>query len=531
MPEHEIVQEIQDELRSGILDFVGKYQRRVREMMESAAESRDWDWNSTYDKKRKGIPYGTQPELDEIQRVAATSHKRSMTAQGLIEQLISFIIGEGHTYKVTPRGNESVDKEEINAIRGIIDDYQEAANWLEFQEESTLRYFRDGERLRRLFTTDDEDLPVAVRFTETWEMHNPIEKNLPTSNTQDNNTDEVHDFGVIRQREDARRVVGYWINDERVDANEVQHAKYGVDANDPRGLPMLWVAHQALRRISELSNAIHELAVLQASVGLIVSSETTAASITQKINSMVSRVSAAIHDETTGRPRPGNTIAVAGGEKFEFPAPKVDIANLVEGIRKDQRFIGNLVAMPDWMVSGESTANFSSSVTSEGPFAKRMRREQVRIGTHDVEILWKVIGLVMFRDAPDDEEVSDKLRKLRKRVRIQAVGPLISERTLRDLVEALKAMLGMGIESRRGAAAKVGNDFDRVMKELEQENGEMSLDVLVANLPLDEMGDAEQGGGEGAGSGVFIRRNRPTGRNPSRGNAPDPQRESTRPRV
>lgn len=310
----------------------------------------------------------------------------------------------------------------------------------------------------------------------------------------------------------------------------MQHAKYGVDGNDPRGLPMLWVAKQALRRISELSNAIHELAILQTSIGLIVTSEHAAGSITQKINSMVTKVQGALYDETSGRPKPGNTIAVAGGEQFEFPAPKVDIDNLMSGIRKDQRFLGNLVAMPDWMVSGDtSVANFSSSVTSEGPFAKRMKREQKRASTHDVEILWKVVGIIRFRDMDDDAR-AEAVRSLRKRVRIDAVGPPISERMIRELVEGLKGMLSMGVESRRGAAAKLGNDLDRVVQELEQENGDMSLDMLVSSLPLDGMGDAQQGGGQGAGSDLFIRRNRPQGNNPSRGNAADPTGDLNRPR-
>jgi len=282
-------------------------------------------------------------------------------------------------------------------------------------------------------------------------------------------------------------------------------------------VPLLWVAHCALIRISEMSVSIHELAALQTSIALIVSTEHTARTIGSKINRMIAKFNDVLYDEDTGRPKLGNTITVAGGEKFEFPAVKVDLDNLLHDIRKDQRFIGSLVAMPDWMISGDtSVANFSSSVTSEGPFAKRMRREQRRQAKQDIDLLWQVIGSSKYGDDPRDGP-GPQLQELRRQVMIEAVGPLINERQMLELTSALQNQIGIGIESKRGAAAKIGNDYEQVKSEREAELDEMDPLELAAMLP-------QPPGGE-PGEGVRDTDSGSSTNNPQRGDAADPNQD------
>lgn len=483
-------------------------------------------WGSINRKsKQKALPYETQHDIDRLAEMSNKLYRESMTGQSIIEHLVSFVVGEGHTYKVTARRGQKVSAEEIDEIVGYIEDYTGEVDWQEFQEESVRRYFRNGDRFRRLFVTDDEYMPVVVRFAEPWEIRNP--------EFLTDRDDIVSNFGIVTQRHDARTVVGYWVDgeDDMVPAWQMQHAKYGVDANDPRGIPLLWVAHCALKRIAELSQAIHEIAVLQTSIALIITTEHSARAITDRINNLVRKVSGELYEED-GRPRLGNTLAVAGGENFEFPAPRVNIENLVAGIRKDQRFIGNLIGMPDWMVSGDtSVSNFSSSVTSEGPFAKRIRREQRRQGSQDIDLLWRVIA--SRKGASLGEADAQRMaRDLRERIIIDAVGPLITERNIREMVSAVREKVEAGFQSLQGACAELGGDFARIMEERRQEE---ELGLLNVMLPLAQMtlGGLDDDDTDGAGQnlpGSKIRRDRESGNNPARGDAPDPQRDTGRPR-
>ena len=252
------------------------YGSRLRSISSDYYQEVD-GWHRVGSHTGKCLLYHDWDSFRTLQMMGCALYRECDTVQSVISKMISYVVSSGHTYGVSLRdvpGTVSrikVSERLLNEIEAIIEITMESAfpgGWQQMQEESMLRLFREGEFFRRLFDTEDG---IAVRFIEPDRIRPPKLDDEGQRN-----------LGVIPAEGDVLTIEGYWFfnpkpnlppldprNFDELEAKEVQHCRQGVDANDPRGVPILWSAYCHSNRIREVDTAMCELAITQSSYAVI----------------------------------------------------------------------------------------------------------------------------------------------------------------------------------------------------------------------------------------------------------------------
>ena len=110
----------------------------------------------------------------------------------------------------------------------ILDDFIRENRWHRRQQETVLRYDRDGEAFLRFFLAPDGT--TRLRFIE------PGQVATPSGLLGDPTTS----FGIRTEPDDVETVLEYYVDGQAVPAADVQHRKTNVDANVKRGLPLFF---------------------------------------------------------------------------------------------------------------------------------------------------------------------------------------------------------------------------------------------------------------------------------------------------
>jgi hypothetical protein len=334
------------------------------------------------------------------------------------------------------------------------------------QEETIRRKFRDGEFFRWVAVRDGK---LKVRFIEPPEIRHDNGK-LGEKFPFGINYLELEDGKI-----DATVPVSYTYlpnskansfdedDFEYLNASVIQHSTFGVDQNDPRGLPLGWLAYCQLMKLQEVNEAMCELAMTQASFAAI---RTYASTERNAVIDAISRNEKEIRDTLNdGRPEPGR-IVDAKGFDIELPGTSVNAKDFVEILGQQFRIIGGLLDMPEHISSAEAdTGNRSTLISAEGPFDRRTRREQTELGNHDTELIWMVV---------DSEMSGKRLKLLRKGLVIDSNFQSAIARDPDKQADTQIKLTAAQLQSRRGAIAKVVGDPDVVIPEIEQEQEEQA---------------------------------------------------------
>ena len=363
----------------------------------------------------KCLPYYDFNSLRELQEIGCYLYENCPTIRSAISKMVSYVVSSGHRYNVSRRRvpkkfarGVSVSESVVDEISAIVDytmDNCYPGGWRSLQEESIVRLYREGEYFRRIFQSGQD---VQVRFIEPYSIKSP------------QSIDENETLGVQTAPGDAVTVTGYWhYNCDGADckstfipSNEVQHAKQGVDANDPRGVPVLWTTFCQSARIKNVNEAMCKLAITQAAYAVVRQYDST---ITfERMKSIAKGFSDARSE--SGDPTPGSEVE-AKGFTFEFPSMDVDARSFVEIIHQQQRDVAGVLDMPEFMLSADaSSGNRASLVSAEGPFDRRVQREQSKLGYLDVDILWRSVQA--YQGWTDD-----RLAKVKRVVHIEPKYP------------------------------------------------------------------------------------------------------------
>lgn len=425
-------------------------------------------WHRVGSREGKCLLYHDWSSFRTLQQMGCALYRECDTIQSVISKMVSYVVSSGHTYGVSIRdvpgtiSKIKVSDRLLNEIEAIVEITMDTAfpgGWQQMQEESVLRLFREGEFFRRLFAGDSG---ISVRFIE------PERIRPPKLDTEGN-----RDLGVITAPGDAVTIEGYWYwnpkpgvppldpaNFQELSAVEVQHCKQGVDANDPRGVPVLWMAFCHSQRIKEVDVAMCELAITQASYAVVRQYDNT---ISVEDMRRIASGFAGRREENDGRPSPGSEVD-AKGFSFEFPSMEVKASEFVEIIRQQQRFVGGLLDMPEFLVSSDArTGNRASLVTAEGPFDRRVQREQRKLANHDIELLWRSVQAVKGW-------TEDQLREYRKRIKIEPRFPMAASRDFSKEAETALSLVQGGLQSPQQAVSRLGGDYEITQAQIDRHN-------------------------------------------------------------
>jgi capsid protein len=301
------------------------------------------------------------------------------------ENRVSYIVGSGHSYRVTVKKQGHAPPRLLADVQTVLDDFVRDNKWHKRQQEIVRRRDRDGECFLRLFTAADGS--TRLRFVEPGQVATP--------STRAN--DPAAAMGVQTEPGDVETVLGYFVDGQLIDAREIQHRKANVDANVRRGLPLFFPVRKNLRRAEKLLRNMSSVAQIQSAIALIRKHQAASgAALDQFIRD---QADFSVTSAATGRTRqfqryaPGTILDTTAGTDYEFPAAGIDAGRFVTVLQAELRAIASRLVMPEFMLSSDaSNANYSSTMVAEGPAVKMFERLQNDMIEDDLELLWRVVG-------------------------------------------------------------------------------------------------------------------------------------------
>jgi capsid protein len=331
-----------------------------------------------------GVPFTSEQQLAEIRdqcRALAAGNEFAINGH---ENRISYVVGSGHTYRVTARGEPEATASLVREVQALLDQFVQTSQWHKRQQEIVRRRDRDGEVFLRLFVTPEG--MTRVRFVEPSQVATtPRQANDPSAS-----------FGVQTDADDVETVHGYYVDGRFVDAALIQHRKANVDANVKRGLPLFYPVRKNLRRSEKLLRNMSVVAGIQSAIAIIRKHGAGTRSTVQQF--VQGQADASVAGPGAGRTShfqryaPGTILDAFAGTDYQFPAASIDAARYVVVLQAELRAIAARLVMPEFMLTSDaSNANYASTMVAEGPAVRMFDRLQHEMIEDDLELLSRVV--------------------------------------------------------------------------------------------------------------------------------------------
>lgn len=394
----------------------------------------------------------TEQELRAVRDACRQLAVKNEFALSAHENRISYLVGPGHRYTVTPR--DEADRGWTATAQALLDRFVRAANWGGRQQEIVRRMDRDGECFLRFFAVPPEEGLLAVRFVEPEQVAAP----------QSARENPAAGWGVLTRPEDAEHVLGYYVDGTLVPAAEMQHRKANVDRNARRGLPTFYPVLGNLQRIEKLMRNMSVLAQTQAAIAVIRKHQQGTATSVQAFADAQASYTTAGSSGTRRHKRllPGTILDAPSGIDYQFPSIGVDASKLVSILQAELRAVASRLVMPEFMLSADaSNANYASTLVAEGPAVKMFQRLQASLMAEDLLVMRRVLdrgieaGLL-----PGDAQ---------ERVLVQTEAPSLVIRDKLAEARANDLKLRHGVLSRRTWQLQEGLDPEQERRNREEE--------------------------------------------------------------
>ncbi len=365
------------------------------------------------------------------------------------ENRISYLVGAGHTYRATVKKGASAPEGLQIEVQAVLDEFCRVNAWRARQEEIVRRRDRDGEAFLRLFFAADGT--TRVRFVEPGQIVTPAELA----------SDPAASFGIHTDADDVETVLAYYVDGQRVEADEIQHRKANVDANVKRGLPLFYPVRKNLRRAEKLLRNMSVLAEVQSAIALVRKHRGPASGVQQFA---AATADASMTNSATGRTTnfkrfaPGTILDVPATTEYDFPAAALDAGSFVAVLKAELRAIAARLVMPEFMLTSDaSNGNYASTLVAEGPAVRMFGRLQARMIEEDLFVLWRVMGNAVRAGKLPAAAL--------EAIEIQAAAPSLAMRDELKEAHVCKIEHENGILSKQTWSQRRGLDFDQ-----EQEN-------------------------------------------------------------
>jgi Phage portal protein, lambda family len=366
------------------------------------------------------------------------------------ENRISYIVGSGHSYHATVCKGMEAEPEVAMQVQKLLDRFLRENRWHERQQEIVRRLDRDGEAFLRFFV--DRDGTTRVRFIEPDQVGTPASRS----------TDPSASFGVQTDPQDVETVHGYYVDNEFVDAAEVQHRRANVDFNVKRGLPLYTPVRKNLRRAEKLLRNMSVVAEIQSAIALIRKHRGVSRS---GVEQFVAGGADASATTANGRTRhfsqygPGTILDAPAGLEYDFPTSGIDAASFVTVLQAELRAIASRLVMPEFMFTSDaSNSNFASTIVAEGPAVRMFERLQAGMIESDRAVMWRVVeNAIHSGQLPAD---------VRENIEIQITGPSLRVRDHLREAQVDRIAYTHGVLSPQTWSQRLGLDYDQEQKNL-----------------------------------------------------------------
>ena len=439
---------------------------------EFLAEIHGWQRGSAKKHhKEKALPYEDHEKLMEVQRLGIHLFRKSMTATNIHRNLNNYIIGSGHTYDVKMRPSQKEDKNLLKIAQQSRDRILSRYNWLQVQNDFYNRWFRSGDIFRNVE-------PVANTVDFGW--IEPFMVRPPITGRVSKDVE----LGIEFRNGDYRKPEKYYIakksnedpKPEKAFAKSqcILHSKTNVDMNDPRGLPLLWLAYVPCMDIDAINSAMTEVAKAFARFAVVKQFSDQAA--VQRIKQMAADDSnQQLANRITGHIDAGE-VEHAKGYEVKLNATDVNARDWAEMISIKARMIGSIANLPEFMVTGDAdTGNRSSLLSAETPFTTRVIQESSMGSAAETDLFY--LGMQSAMNTFGDR---DEFNRLKTMIEFVPAHPIYS--TLRcNNSERLRAEVDAGFTSVQMACAESGRDYEQVQRD-RVEHIERESEIVTGSL-------------------------------------------------
>lgn len=495
-------------LRINTLRFQAATLRESADLFDTYVDPREpfWDdgkqWQSMggiasgFYANPNGVPFTSQVEHDEIRAFCRNLVSENEYAAGLVETMISYIVGTGHVYTIQPKdADDKLSDEEKATVQEIVDEFIKANKWHARQQEIQRRLDRDGECFLRFFETietvmDDAgeakaQAAVKVRFVEPSQVRTPTGEMRPEAS-----------FGILTEADDVETVLSYFVDEQPVDAKEIQHRKRNVDCNIKRGLPRLYQSRRTLPSAAKVTRNGAVVTAIQAAVSMVRKHGSATQDKVQSFVSGKADVRQTVTKPTGGTKQrqfqqfePGTIIDIPGTSEYEFPAIGVDPSKMSGVVQMVLRGVGSRSCIPEYMISGDaSNANYASTLVAEGPAVKLFQREQWTMIEEDEEVFDRVLAAAVKSGRLSQELVD--------RVKVKAEPPTVIARDELKGTQKNQILANQGVLSTQTWAMMEGLDYEDEQENIEQHvertGGSMVRAQVPGDIPQEEDEEGDQ---------------------------------------
>ena len=428
--------------------------------------------------------FGNETELTEARDYCRKLARKNPFAINLLENLASYIAGEGHKYNVIAKQGEEISDDQLAKVQDVLDELLEANQWCARQQEIVIRLHRDGEVFLRKFVGADQQ--TLWRFVEPHRIRQP-----------DTNPDAT--WGIECDPDDVETVKAYHIAPakqgeawERVDASEIQHRKINVDSTVKRGVPTIWPIGSILERVGRLMENMGIIAEIQTAIAMIRRHMGATKSGLQNMRATAADYTVSSQTGKTEfyeRRKKGAIIDASANTEYDFP-PSPDVSGWIEGAQFNLRGAASRVCFPEFMFTSDaSNANYASSMVAEGPAVRIFQRMQASMIEDDHELIMEALELLagMFG------------AELLERVDIKAEAPTAEVRDLKAETETYKMQLEIKAVSLQTVSALLGYEYEKEQANIEQHEKDhpdqmqqAEIGVLQAKAQLDPLQAADK---------------------------------------
>jgi len=372
------------------------------------------------------------------------------------ENRISYVVGSGHTYRVTAMPESPDAAPLVREVQAVLDEFLKTNHWHKRQQELVRRCDRDGEVFLRLFPGPDGI--ARVRFVEPSQVSTP----------QRLAGDAAASFGIQTDPDDVETVLGYYVDGQWVDAARIQHRKANVDANVKRGLPLFYPVRKNLRRADKLLRNMSVVAGIQSAIAIIRKHASGSRSTVQQF--VQGQADATVAGQATGRSThfqryaPGTILDAFAGTDYQFPAAAIDAGRYVTVLQAELRAIAARLVMPEFMLTSDaSNANYASTMVAEGPAVRMFERLQHEMIEDDLEVMQRALSgaveagrlprealrAVEIRGIPPSLAVRDRLKEAQAdRILVQCRAMSVETLALRHGLDPKREQQLIGDEGR-----------------------------------------------------------------------------------
>ena len=495
------------------LQALERLEQRQRRLTESAAA---WEWIDSYNDvvdrlrgperdlvlpvstvadRRYGANWPFWRTLLEHSRLRASArllHGLSNLAQGALNALTSYTVGNGYTVEVSTQEETQGDanKPLIAAVREAIKDFESANSWGMLQQELFLRSRRDGEYFLRAF--DPGDGMLHVRTVSPEQVGEP-----PGYDPQE------WSFGIHTDIEDAQNVKGFWValdgnwgNGEEVDAEDMLHVKVNVDLEVKRGLTdFCFDTYDTLKSGQRLVESLAEGSAIQASIALLRQHDQSSATQVSEFVRGLADYTEPVGGGTSGVERnvqrftPGTIVDAPKGYNFVVPPFASNAQGFVAVVQAVLRSVAVKWNAPEWIISGDaSNNNYASSITAESPFVRSCHRWQSFYGAGFERIIWRAIRARCEAGRLRAGGRAWSYEEIRRAVALELRPPTLETRNRQEEASVNTAYLGAGVKSPQTICAELGLDYQQESANLAEHQEKLS-----------QQGQQFGGGGGGLG--------------------------------